>query len=365
MVMVHWKIGHSDSLITKMIITISSDPDEFAKAEKASLETFVSEITRASRLAHHLVVLNRQQIDWMLKELSLSNQDKAQLQRLKKDYAQTGALLRQDFPKLSISIGNSPLENHNFQWSIGHQSISATHLLDEPLLLVENAKYDGAVITALLDIARRARGLGKLNYQLDMGGGGATFHALQTKIDQSRMVLCVCDRDMATPCSKFGETYLKAKSVADDNTFVGRVYPTPGREVENFLPLDLVKSMYPEFDPNSYSLLRDLLDNQQNTDHCLWLYHDIKCGFDGEAILNSDLGVDSIKWIKEKFAPNCDIRLVKITGFGEKVIKKFDENNVNYHKLRDFSKTEYFKKFFLDWCCDVSLYFLSGEKLRT
>ncbi|EAP82539.1 hypothetical protein EE36_14008 [Sulfitobacter sp. EE-36] len=238
----------------------------------------------------------------------------------------------------------------------------AGRFLEKPILLLENATNDGDLYIELFSHEARRRGIRSLAYEVANGGGGTTFQEVYRLAKLQHVVVCICDHDKLSPYSQNSETFRKAASTAKHSDLVGTVVTTPGREVENFLPLDLVLDIVPNFPIDQRKKLEDLITVQgpvQPRD-CLWLFFDVKEGICSNKLLKKCKSIDAQRWAEEKYKIDLQVDKIAITGFGETVVAQLLDDGALLAKLYKFTRSQYWLHHFAPWF-DAFLPFLQSR----
>lgn len=352
-----------------MIISIEISVNQLADQPIEKSEDFFSEILRSSRRGHHIVIIPRAIARWAAENLQLSGADRAHLERLKGEFTQLGGLREAPTTRmLKVNSFAQDLQTADERsWLIGVNEMLAGRFLEKPVLLLENATNDGDLYNELLSHEARRRGITNLAYQIGNGGGGTTFQEVERFADLKHIVVCVCDHDKLTPYSSRSETFRKAKATSDAIQHIGTVIPTPGREVENFLPLDLVFDLYPEYCLPHLQTLRGLIHAQGNpaSGDCLWLYFDVKEGVCSGKFVQKCTSDEARNWVQQKYQiDDLNDNDMKINGFGQNVVERLFANGANLSALHKFTRSEYWLRHFATWFDALLPFFQSRSSTR-
>jgi len=348
-----------------MIISIEISVAQASEQPVARLEEFFSEVLRSSRRGHHIVIVPRELARWAMDNVQLSGHDQAHLERIREEFTQLGSLRNDPGSRvLKVVTLHQELQTAGDQaWSIGIEEMLAGRFLDKPVLLLENATNDGDLYTELLSHEARRRGIRSLAYQVANGGGGTTFQEVSRFANLQHIVVCVCDHDKLTPYSQNSETYRKAATTANSIDFVGTVVATPGREVENFLPLDLVIDLFPDFPSAQRSKLEGLIHAQGTPQprDCLWLFFDVKEGICSTRLLQKCNSNEARGWAEAKYQiDDLEDDNTTISGFGQNIVERLLGNGAGLAKMNKFTRSQYWLQHFATWF-DALLPFLHSR----
>lgn len=348
-----------------MIISIEISVAQASEQPVARLEEFFSEVLRSSRRGHHIVIVPRGLARWALDNVQLSGHDRAHLERVKEEFTQLGSL-RDDPDSRVLKVVSLHQELQmagDHAWLIGIEEMLDSRFLDKPVLLLENATNDGDLYIEMLSHEARRRGIRSLAYQVANGGGGTTFQEVSRFADLKHIVVCVCDHDKLTPYSQDSETYRKAAATANNINLVGTVLATPGREVENFLPLDLVIDLFPDFPPAQRNKIEGLIRAQGDPQprDCLWLFYDVKEGICSARLLQKCNSEEARGWAEAKYQiDDLENDNTAIDGFGQNVVERLLGNGAGLAKMHKFTRSQYWLKHFATWF-DALLPFLHSR----
>src|SRR5262245_43552325 len=134
-----------------MLFYLDNPPDDFSYIPPDVLASVASELARARRDGHHLIVINRPAVSWLLQNVDLSRRDAAILSRVAQEFAQTGNVRRQAmvYVKLTCNAAeNLTIEGNAIR--VSFHFLARHDLLSRPILVIENQQNDGAFYEFLL-----------------------------------------------------------------------------------------------------------------------------------------------------------------------------------------------------------------------
>ena len=348
-----------------MIISIEISVTQANEQPLGKLEEFFSEVLRSSRRGHHIIIVPRSLARWAMDNIHLSGHDQAHLERVREEFTQIGSLRNDPASRVLkvVSLHQELQAAGDHAWSIGIEEILDSRFLDKPVLLLENATNDGELYNELLSHEARRRGIQSLAYQVANGGGGTTFQEVTRFANLKHIVVCVCDHDQLTPYSQSSETYTRAAATANSIGLVGTVLATPGREIENFLPLDLLIDLFPDYLSAQKTKLEGLISAQgaPQSGDCLWLFFDVKEGVCSAKLRQKCNSNDARGWAEAKYQiDDLEDDNTAIDGFGQNVVGRLLGNGAALAKMHKFTRSPYWKQHFATWF-DTPLPFLQSR----
>ncbi|MBB3440950.1 hypothetical protein [Rhizobium sp. BK379] len=351
-----------------MIVTIDATTGEFGAANAAEMEYLFSEVLRASILGKHFVLLDRVTCDWAMGNLTLGAQYQAHLQLLKQEFTQRGAIRAVAGQILSIKIGGNGLQPVTSQkYEIGHRTLLQGNYLDVAVLLVANTANDGEFLKQILNMTKRNHPIGHFAFVVRHGGGSTIVECFNEELNAQRITICIVDSDRLSPHNFSSTTVRALQASANQNAYVGGIFPTPCREIENFIPLDLIERhrlcpTYPDFQKLKAILQRQ--DIQDDAHNACWLYFDLKMGLSGPALLAKGLQADIEAWIQQHFTPDSEtFNQTNIAGFGTNILRTFLNSNPAMRDYNDFTKTSFWAAVFAPLFEKIA-WFLAADKRK-
>ena len=373
-----------------MLIEIDLSEGDIQKMGDENVARFFEKISDAVYNGIHQFYLPLE-LYLYLKTLSIfSNPTLAAIEFINERSSELGEYLNnKTLPKLTVKYCESEFkcgsENH---FSIGYKNVLNGEYLLSPTLVVENIKNDGDFYEFLIiEEAKRRDGFSVVNFNLENSGSrGNTNNMVKVYSKKKRVVVFVIDQDEIAPSMAKLKTERKDwLKILNGKNCVGFVKYTPGHELENFIPLSLVKELGRNIDDGYLQEIKKLIHDQGTTNagDCLWLYYDIKrgikvkknkAGFNVNKKFDLDQD-DNLEWFCEKY--NIDkskFVSLKLPGFEynksgtreENIIKNFwdepDKNKDKFikHMNRKKNNLNYWEHHFGGWmhwllwlgCCD-------------
>ncbi|WP_453968542.1 hypothetical protein [Amorphus sp. MBR-141] len=329
------------------------------------MSEFFSEIARSSIFGNHRYVVQRDIAGWAVANLSLSERDRMHLDRLRSEYTQLAGLLTSSPVRLDVAYGDGEIESvATGIWRMGHRKFLSGKYSEPVTIVLENAARDGAFYEIMFEEEARAQQIGEINYRWVHGGGASCGEELKRQIEHKQISLCICDTDRIAPGAPISEILRAAERVGGSMIFVGRVFGTPGREIENFIPLSIA-SKYMDYKKSAVlSRIIRLFEAQSEvvSGDCFWLYFDIKKGVNGADVLRICSSRDIIEWVCRKYRVSEDsLEDVDISGFGDSILSRFMSDNVSKAEFSRFMREKYWSSHFSGWFSPI-LWFLSARR---
>lgn len=349
-----------------MIVFFEAADFELNNANEDELELLFSELLRASLRGHHYVLIERRTCEWALQRLSLNRKEAAHLHFLKQGYTQRGAIRNISNCQLIVGISAAGLQQvGEFKYQIGHKALLRGNYLDEPVLLVENSESDGTLIHHALKSVQRDHPIKDFSFIVRHGGGSTIVTCFDAELRAKRVTVCIVDSDKISPCSSPSSTVRALHKTADLGTFVGGVFVTRCREIENHLPLELIKRhrlcvTFPDFD-----ILEEIIrrPNGNDSSEACWLYFDLKKGLSGDALLSKPLAQDVEKWLRETFSDESrSLEATRIAGFGDAILSQFLNSGPAMQDLNEHTKSQFWQSVFAPWFKEISWFFAAEKK---
>lgn len=339
-----------------MHITFGPSVEQLNSQNRTQLSEFLDELARSIARGYHRFAIGRSVGRWCQENLHEASVTRQRLLRSSEAYAQNRLEFDTARFKLQILVGDaSPLEASPGFWEIGHLRVLDGSFLEPSCLVVEDATNDGAFFAYLLSVEAKRTEFGEISCHFANGGGSGLAKEFRRSIDLERITVCLADHDRLAPHGKRSQTNLRCQVVERSarGSYVGRFLELPCREVENFLPLDVISVCVPARLRLEHGRLRSVVDAQRAVadGDCLWLYFDVKMGFERDQIINTCKAPEAMNWIKDKwqcgtFDAAADL---KIPGFGSDLPDIFLGNSHAKGEFFKFLKSDYWKKHFSEW----------------
>lgn len=350
-----------------MLISFEATDEELSGQPEPEIEELFSELLRASRRGYHFVLIDRRTSDWGLNNLTLNNREKAHLEALKSGFTQRGQLRRQAEFQLQIGLGSFGLEKRGKVYTIGHIALLRGEYLEKSILLVENAEGDGELIKNIFYTLRRSHPVKDYSVEIRHGGGSTIVPVFDDLMRTKRITVCVADSDRVSPLSPDSSTVKALSKTAQLQTFVGALFVTLCREIENHLPFELIRKhkvcpQYPDFDK-----LAHLIQNQQvaKADERLWLSFDVKKGFVGAALDTKNHSDEVRQWLEANFCQGQLPSTWNVAGFGEAVLGEFMKSGPAMSEFALHVHTEDWRCYFGDFFDEMLWFFAAEKKIAT
>ena len=321
-----------------MLFYFGLPAQQLAAANHQTLATVAADILRARREGSHLVIIPRATASWLRDNLQLGERDRAMLERLIQEYAQTAGL--RQAAQVYVNVVADPSEN--FSISENAINVSLTHLahcniLQRPVLLVENLQSDGRLYEFLLTGHCKKMGC-IVAFDVAHGGGADLPMVFEHQIDQQRIVIGITDSDNNAP--DHGSSKLQSLTALA----LGKSWPLafaaspPCREGENLIPLEVLLSFPCAHRHRTNSMLLRIaaeeIKNRHPTNQQYWLFFDSKEGLSTDRFQR--LSPAEQGWITSKTAlANFDPSDSDIEGYGNRITNQlFNDNRLQSDFMR-------------------------------
>jgi len=352
-----------------MIVYLGVSIEELQQLPAAEMEELLSEIGRSSRRGYHLYVLRRSIAKFASEQECLGDLHRSEFKRLQADATQNFSLLSSAIKYIEIEIGDQlKTVPERKKWVIGHKKVLESELLSKSKLILEDAHSDGEVYRMFLDKGTAVGRGFKIQFEAHHGGGNQTFRRLREQVAAGSVSVCICDHDMYAPNSARSDTFNKAKAESEKRDFIGKFFTPPFRELENLIPLRVLRDFYPLVSPVRLDVLEQGIQAQGDVlqGDCLWLYFDVKEGVTGELLLKKCPGEKSQEWLRSKYLYGATTRLEEVSfpGFGDSVINTILNSGPALKELHSFLRSTYWKKHLHPFFEEVAWYLVGERRAR-
>ncbi len=348
-----------------MIIYFDCEDKIIESQRRDRIDLLYMELMRCSRLGNHLVFLTRRSIDWGLENLSLSDIDKAQLLTLRSTVVQVQGFVVSAQVKLEIVVGFGVLQRiEGGGFKIGCEQFIDGRYCDEVSVVLENKLYDGAFYDLIFRRLSRRKSI-NIKYTVCNGGGSDTYREFLSKINENRIVICIADHDRYAPNGMVSSTFSNIKSVDDSQEYVGDLFETICRELENHIPLRIITEMQGYTNLNGTREICELVDRQDIVGDydCIWLYFDIKKGVKGDVLVCNANTNEAKNWVRRKYGEDFDE--VNFNGFGENVMKNFLRCDRSKRSFERYMASNYWENNFQLFFENVFVYLMGSQRRST
>lgn len=329
----------------------------------------VAELLRTHRQGLHLLVVGRDLAN-SLGKLALSQADVALLRRLGAEYTQTGALHRSS--AFYISILNTldvRYEHRGSYVEVSLGALSASRVLDRPVLLSENLTTDGWLYDQILAAVATKTGKGAISFDLAHGGGDDIVAVLDDMLDKRRVLVAIVDSDKDSPLTSRNSKLSKASTVITRSAWpLAFAVSPPCREAENIVPLDVMLHLPSAIECDLAPVLLEVTAREDDQawpyDDRIHHYVDLKLGISQSRLAR--LEQQDRDWLIEKcggLLPTGDDW--SISGFGDRVIQQIIAEGKHIAQLREKIKERGWTDAFLRFFEHISWYFISSRRLIT
>lgn len=350
-----------------MIIKFDFDSQSLANISKNLLSAVFSEVSRSSLMGYHRIVLSRSLSKWVFDNLDLSNRDKHHILKIGQEFSQLGGQYLDAKYKIIVC---SSVSHWSFDgigvWTIGLNQVLPGGYLSQSYLVLENSKNDGGFYDLIFSWTAKRAQLSDLSYEVVHGGGNGSANVIRSISQMGRMVSCICDTDLKAKGGAYSTTHNSVMAVRGNANLIGKIVGTPAREIENFLPISIVKQLTENQD--SIDFIENLMLNQigdVEEGDCIWLYIDIKEGFSAGVLDSYGKSQDIREWICRKFnVSDCDIKNISISPLGENILSQFMRSDHLKSEMHKYIRSSYWDIHFFNWVCDILWFFLGRKRER-
>lgn len=356
--------GHTDFSAIKMIVTIDFGANDAAAMDRHKVSELFSELVRASVRGHHRVVINRAMCRWSIEHLDLNERQKKHVAKIGQEFSQLGGEPPAIAPKISIVAESQLPECVGMRrWVIGVDEILSGDYLEPASLILENATNDGDFYELLLRLTAKKEQIGDLSYNIHHGGGNGCAAEVTRQATHQKIVVCVCDTDLLSPFGAKSATYTSAKAAFNQVQPVGEFFGTPGREVENFLPVDVIGDISGNW--KAVIEVENIVNSQKfpiAEGDCIFLYLDLKNGANPGKYDNYCKSTESRSWICQKFrVPEIQIQNLSTPAFGHRLIESVIKSEPLKRKMHRHVRSSYWDVHFSNWAQSLAWMF-AGRK---
>lgn len=369
---VRWKTGLSGFLITKMIFFLNETVAALSGIPKNVAEELFTELLRASRKGWHMLVADRDCYRWAKKELGLSELSKSHIDDLLQSHATTAGIIDIAVTYLEIKAGASPIQMTANHFTIGHEVfLSGNFYSQETSFVVENSINDNEFYKFMFELVMEESSVPYFKYHPVNGGGSSTNQLFKTQIDDKKVVVCLTDTDQLSPSGQRSSTCKLAVRVQNGNqgAFVGQLFTTVGREIENFIPLSILLDMDCYQNKVVPDEIKTAVDDTMDSDEPFWHFFDIKKGLNASQISQKKndgrLSEDTVNWIRAQFSCVDEAyNNLEFEGFGSNTLKNFMGCDKSKNAFRSFLKSSGWGEVYRDFFRKILWYFCSTIAVR-
>ncbi|MGV2016792.1 hypothetical protein [Agrobacterium sp. 22-223-1] len=342
--------------------------DELVSAPIEEVEQLFSELVRASIFASHYVIITRDACGWASDNLDLGRKYKAHLNSIKQDFTTKASILGQAKNVLKVGIGSSGLQSlTGGGYEIGHRALLRGRYLEQAVLLVENAENDGDFARSIFQILKNKHPVKHFSFDTRHGGGSTVVNCFNQELNNKRIAVCLVDSDKVAPSHPESATVKGLRQVANLGSYVGGIFVTRCREVENHLPAEIIQAnnLCPSY--AEYEKLSKLMYNLEAEYRSeIWLYFDIKCGFRGSDLDSKGYSKATRDWIESTYAEQGkEITDVTLSGFGPNILRQFLDSGLAMAELATHVKTPSWKQSFDGFYEEMLWFFAADRRIAT
>lgn len=355
-----------------MIFCIDRNADWAQVALTPDLKTGITELLRAHRHGKHLVTGTRAHLRSLGEQLELYPADRAALDRMIERAAQDLPLAQNSPVSVIVTPDDADLTQNGSNYRIGLARIDQSGLLGRASLVVEDVPNDGGFMSIYLRQALKKSQLPYFNYNIQHGGGGRLAAVALQRMSEGRVTVCLCDTDRSAPNDRLGGTASAVERALRTKTWPHHLALTPGREIENLLPEGGINYLV-----NQAALPRwqDLVNAARNSDEyqtqdCLLLYFDLKCGVDLVALRANGKAAQA-DWLESKLVGTFPgVTTSPIDGFGDRLVPQtvdpqYTTANFVQQAIHEFSQTSLWKSLIQPFLEEILWYLAAAPAQRS
>lgn len=219
-------------------------------------------------------------------------------------------------------------------------AIEQPELFAKTALVVEDEITDGAFYAFLFSNLRDVIGVPSVSCEWLHGGGERTLDVARNRVRDGRIVTVIVDTDAHSPACPRPEKLRSLELLASQERWpLIFVHPTPCKETENLIPLDVVEMLEGAADrANELQFLRNIQDGERaeraEPRTAYWLYFDIKNGVDHLYV--AGLHAAAKEWTASKISyARLTSEEFDFGGFGNHVVPQVMRQNALSARLRD------------------------------
>lgn len=299
-----------------MLIEFSAKPEELNGAQGNVLRDATSEMLRAHRRGHHLVIVERATAGWILDNVELSLADKSTLQGIFQDYTQNANLLHLSEIFLSIDVQKLTFpEWKNNRLIVGLHHIRDFEICEKSILICEDSVSDAKFYEVILEKIFLDEYGFPVNFEHRHGGGKQISAVFRDILSERRLIAAIVDSDRKTPGENHPEKYIKLERYRNESPWKGSFcLCLTCHEIENIVPINVIEKL-PLSTQKSHVIdalkriaVAEELGNIPNSQR-FYLYFDLK---------NGAIGPEN-PWISSKLTMGGKIAYV---GFGDNIVSQ-------------------------------------------
>lgn len=347
-----------------MLISLSVTNTQLEFIGSAKVEDLVNRLVQADRAGRHLVVIDRNTVDWIIENTTLSLNVKSHLISIRQSFTTRGAMPSVATSCLVVSPDFQEIrceDDDGNRFVIGVDEFLRGSFSDFPTAFVlEDIVSDGALYEQALLEARKLTQVPSYRYEAVHSGGSRVPEVFEIEISKSKVVTCLVDSDRISPPDRKSSSalgVLRACSERNSSTrikpcYIGQALVLPGRELENMVPFHIAKDIL-SADPDTVKFLSPLIlqDSEVATEDCLWLFFDVKRGLDGGKVLDKFerklISEESLDWLRRHLkVEQAELSTLKLAGWGDSFASSFVKDSEALARFHRFCRGPYWRSVF-------------------
>ncbi|MGL4964381.1 MAG: hypothetical protein ACRC67_24330 [Inquilinus sp.] len=355
-----------------MIFHFSPTEKEISAIPVQNLNVLISDMFNATRKGWHLVIISRSTTEWLLENVELDMAQRVFIREVHQSATQYGNMIHNSSVYIRISMSDSlKAEKYLIKGNeilIHIDKILSSRILDRTILLTEDVENDPSFYKIIFDYLSRKLSFPRYDYETHGGGGNRISSAYKILVNDRRNVVCIYDSDRYSP--GFGRNKAEEKLLTLYNSsqyFVGTLKSTIGRELENYIPLSILSDLHGCSENPDKSIIINAYEAQKNEDpkNCIWLFFDIKKGFNVQSMIDSGVSEESINWYMEKFRDHMPKDSKSVTVFGERTINTFLSDQNSQEEFRRSLRTTEWKSRYMEKFNEIVWYLVAAPRKST
>lgn len=322
-----------------MLIHLALTPAELALVPQTLRNELASEIARAARHGFHSFVIEREAANWLAGHADLNQMSKATLLRLRERYGQFAGMLKD--ATCYIEVSNETRAQVSNQARVVHmkpeQIVQSSILCSPTKLVVEDIASDGEIYKFLLENIFDKLRVPLPRWVLSNGGGDRIEEMVRADLASKCAVAVLFDTDFWAPTSDPCPKERRVRRVVEEIGWsVVSVFPTPCRESENFIPLEvMLRHKHLAAYPCCGILHKINVKEEDNgaEDPKFLIYFDMKEGIDAETLVK--MSDNQRDWVLGKLGLiGINPEQQPICGFGSGIFERIQKDNAAMSLLR-------------------------------
>jgi hypothetical protein len=315
--------------------------------------------------------LNREAADYLRQNVSLNDVEITTIGKLRSEFTQTADLIRRARVYLRIAaLPTGTIRAVGSAIEVSLDQAARPSLYDRAVLVVEDEISDGGFYAFLFANLKDIMGVPSIQCEWLHGGGARTIDVARNRVRDRRIVTVVVDTDVFSPMCVEPSKIAELRSIAADEAWpLIFICPTPCKETENLIPLEIVTMLDCAGGRNAEIGTLISIDAKERkakaeVREAYWLYFDVKKGVDHLYV--AGLHAEAKAWTLTKLKhANIGPDDFEIAGFGNHVVPQLIRENAASARLRDCIRRRDWLHLFGDFIADTMWPCVGGTRQFT